>query len=163
MRVQLRIHLDASPDRVWQAIRTPAVFRAVSQPLLEMQSREAEGMPPLWLGDSPHRISIALLGLLPLGEQTIDVTFSAPEPGTRMMTDAGKPQSGMLRTIRSWNHRMAVSASTEGTTLYRDRLDLDAGWATPLVWVSMWCFWQWRALKLKRLARRGFENLLAPA
>jgi hypothetical protein len=49
---------------------------------------------------------------------------------------------------------MAVSPSDDGRTLYRDRLDISAGMLTPLVWVGVWAFWQWRAFQLTRLAPR---------
>ena len=39
-----------------------------------------------------------------------------------------------------------------GTTLLRDRLEISAGVLTPLFWLAMWAFWQWRARGLVRLA-----------
>lgn len=163
MRVQLRVHLPVEADILWQALRTPAVFQAVSSPLLAMTSVEPSGLPELWKGDGPHLISISALGLLALGTQTIDASFSLMPDGTRVMTDAGQPQSGALTAITQWRHRMAVTALPDGTTLYRDRLDFSAGVLTPLMWLSLWAFWQWRGLRLRRLARRRFQNLLAPA
>lgn len=163
MRVQLRIHLPVSADELWQAIRTPAIFRAVSSPLLKMTSLEQDSLPELWRGDGPHLISISALGLISMGTQTIDVSFTQRPDGTRIMSDDGKPMSGALAAITQWRHRMAVTSLPDGTALYRDRLDFSAGALTPLLWVSLWAFWQWRAMQLRRLARRRFRNLLAPA
>jgi hypothetical protein len=47
---------------------------------------------------------------------------------------------------------MAVSATDDGRTLFRDRLAVRAGLLTPLVWISMWAFWQVRGARLKKLA-----------
>jgi hypothetical protein len=56
--------------------------------------------------------------------------------------------------ITSWRHRMAVTEQPNGRTLYRDRLDVSAGILTPLIWISLWVFWQWRALRLRAVLRR---------
>lgn len=163
MRVQLRIHLPVSADELWQAVRTPAVFQAVSSPLLRMTNLEPSELPALWSGGGPHLIAIDALGILPMGSQTIDVSFAERPDGTRIMTDAGQPKSGALTAITKWRHRLAVTALPDGTALYRDCLDFSAGALTPLLWLSLWAFWQWRSLQLKRLARRRFQNLLARA
>lgn len=161
MRVQLRIHLPVGAETLWQALRTPAVFQAVSSPLLEMASVEPAGLPDLWQGDGPHLISIRALNAVSMGTQTIDASFETTPDGTRVMTDAGQPQSGALTAISHWRHRMAVTALPDGTALYRDRLDFSAGALTPLLWLSLWAFWQWRGLRLRQLARSRFRNLLA--
>lgn len=161
MKVQLRLTLNAPADEVWEAIRTPAVFTQVSSPLLNMTSEQPAGFPKRWLGDGPHTIGIRALGILPMGTQSIDVSFETRPDGTRIMTDAGKALSGSLTVIKEWRHRMAVTAREDNTTLYRDRLDVSAGLVTPLIWLSMWCFWQYRAVRLKQLARRRFAGLLS--
>lgn len=161
MRVQLRIQLEASADAVWDAIHNPVVFRTVSSPLLAIYSTEPTGAPRRWQGDGPHRIEIRAFNVIRMGTQTIDISSSTRPDGTRIMTDRGKPQSGALLSIRSWRHRMAVTPLPGGTTLYRDRLDFSAGALTPLLWLSLWSFWQWRGFRLKQLARRQFENLPA--
>lgn len=159
MRVQLRIRLAAPADTVWDAIRNPVVFRLVSSPLLVIYSCEPSGAPKQWLGDGPHLVEIRALNLWRLGTQTIDISFTEIPDGTRIMIDDGNPQTGSLAMIRGWRHRMAVTALPDGTTLYRDRLDFDAGLLTPLVWLSLWSFWQWRAFRLRQLAQRQFRNL----
>lgn len=151
MKVQLRTRFAVNADDVWDAIRKPVMFRKVSAPLLEMRSLEPGGFPAQWLENAPHRVGIFALGVMPSGVQTIDVSYRTTPDGTRVMTDAGTPQSGALTVITSWRHRMAVTALPDGTTLYRDRLDFDAGLLSPLVWLSLWSFWQWRAFRLRRL------------
>lgn len=118
-----------------------------------MQSLEPSGFPERWTANGPHRISIRALDFIPLGEQTIDITDEQRSDGTRIVTDSGQPLNGSLSIIRLWRHRMAVTALPDGTTLYRDRLDFSAGVLSPLLWVSLWAFWQWRALRLRSLLR----------
>jgi hypothetical protein len=153
VKVQLRIRIAANPDVVWDALRNPEMFRRVSAPLLLMRSEEAEGFPPQWREDGPHRISIYALGFIPNGVQTIDVTYAVREDGTRVVTDAGMPQSGAITVFKKWRHQMAVTAQADGSTLYRDKLEFDAGLLNPIAWLGLWCFWQWRGLRLRQLLK----------
>jgi hypothetical protein len=68
------------------------------------------------------------------------------------MRDTGRGLSGPLAVISQWDHSMAISASPDGKTLYRDQLTFSAGVLSPLLWPLYWAFWQWRASALKRLA-----------
>lgn len=150
MFVALKLTLDQDPDAVWDALRNPEVFQRVSAPLLRMSSRESSGFPTQWTDSGPHLIEISLLGQIPVGQQTIDISFAERPDGTRILTDAGKPRSGALTVIRDWRHRMAVSPLPNGRTEYRDRLDFDAGLLSPAVWIGLWAFWQWRGFNLRR-------------
>lgn len=153
MRVLLKLELDAAPDAVWRGIRSPELFRAVSAPLLAIRSREPGGFPDEWSGNGPHRVTIRALGVLPMGEQTIDAHFQE-RPDVRVMHDTGRPLSGALALISHWDHTMAVSDAGGGRTLFRDRLMFRAGPLTPLLWPGFWVFWQWRALQLRRRVAR---------
>lgn len=152
MNIFLKLTLDCGPDLAWEAITRPDVFRAVSSPLLQMTSLEPEGFPANWAGDGPHRVKISFLGLIPMGTQTIDVSFTERPGGVRMMIDAGAALTGPLSITRNWDHRMAVSAAPKGKTLYRDRLVVKAGLATPTIWLGMWVFWQYRSWRLRSLS-----------
>ena len=152
MNIFLRLTLDCEPAVAWDAITSPAVFRAISSPLLAMRSLEPGGFPGAWIGDGPHRISISCLGIIFLGTQTIDVRFTERPGDVRMLVDTGAAFSGPLAIMHDWDHRMAVSAGPSGKTLYRDRLVVKAGLATPFIWLGMWVFWQYRARRLRALS-----------
>lgn len=159
MRVLLKLELDCGPDAAWNAIRNPEVFRAVSAPFTTFRSKEPGGFPPQWdAGD--HPVEVLALGLIPIGEQVIAVSFpdlaSARGKGrapVRALRDSGRGVSGALAAVTTWRHTMAVSAAPGGKTLYRDELMFEAGVATPLLWALYWAFWQWRALRMRSLAR----------
>ena len=152
MNIFLKLTLDCAPEDAWEAITRPDVFRAVSSPLLKMTSLEPAGFPSNWAGDGPHRVKIAFLGVIPMGTQTIDVSFTQKPGGVRMMIDSGEALTGPLAITRAWDHRMAISAAPSGKTLYRDRLVVKAGVATPAIWLGMWVFWQYRASRLRKLS-----------
>jgi hypothetical protein len=151
MRVQLKLVLDAPPDAVWAALRSPSVLAEVAYPFFAFDPLSPRGLPRFW-PEGQHPVAASVLwGTIPVGEQMIDLVYR--ERGdVRIVEDRGGPVSGALAVITKWRHRMAVSAAADGKTLYRDRLDVSAGALTPVVWIGAWAFWQWRGFQLSRLA-----------
>lgn len=155
MRVLLKLTLDCPPDAAWLAIRSPHVLGEVSAPLTGIRSLEAGGFPDVWTGGD-HRVAVSAFGILPLGEQTIGISFPAPPAGhddVRMMRDSGSTSGWALGAVTYWQHTLTVAAAPGGKTLYRDQLVYEAGPLTVLLWPVYWAFWQWRALGMRRLAR----------
>jgi hypothetical protein len=153
VRIRLKLELDCAPDGAWDLVRSPAAFRAVSAPLMVIRSREPGGFPERW-STGEHRVSLALLGLIPLGEQVIRPSFRTSR-GARIMTDDGEATAGAITAIRGWRHQMAVSPGRRGGALYRDQLEFEAGPAGIAMWPLLWLFWQWRAAGLRRLAKHA--------
>lgn len=155
MRVTLDLVLDCPPDAAWEAVHSPAVFRAVSGPWTRAESLEPGGFPERWPGGR-HRVRLSLLGLLPMGEQVIDLSDETrmlrDGQVARIVHDRGGPVAGPMRLVRKWHHRMAITALPDGRTRFRDRLDVGAGVLTPVVVLGFWVFWQLRAAKIRRLA-----------
>lgn len=155
MPVTLDLVLDCPPAAAWEALHSPAVFRAVSGPATTVESLEPGGFPERW-PDGAHRVRLALFGVVPLGTQVIrlaDESRMFSDGSTeRIVHDSGGPLTGAMRIVRSWHHRMAISAEPGGRTRFRDRLDVGAGLLTPVAAAGFWIFWQLRARQLKRLA-----------
>ena len=152
MRVRLKLELDCRPDAAWDLLRSPAAFRAVAFPFFVV--RPVDGRLPERWSTGAVRVRMRLFGILPLGEQIIDLAFGERR-GAQIMTDGGGPVSGSLAVIHEWRHRMAISPSRRGEgTLYRDQLDFRAGALGPVLWPLLWVFWQWRGAGRRRLAAR---------
>jgi hypothetical protein len=154
MRVLLKLILDCDPDAAWRAIRSPAVFREVSSPLMEIESLSVLGFPTVWTPGA-HPVEMKAAGVLPMGQQAIRLTFETAEHGTtRIVHDSGGGLRGAVSAITLWDHKMAIAPDPAGTgkTLYRDQLTVKAGVLTPFAWYSLWAFWQWRGRKLRQLA-----------
>ena len=169
MRVTLDLILECSPDAAWEAVHSPAVFRAVSGPWTTVESLEPGGFPSRWPGGD-HRVKLRMLGVLPMGTQLIRLSDEVA-PGVRTVHDTGGPLSGPICIVRSWHHQMAISAAPGGArpvsgsgagagaassaaerTRFRDTLTVKAGVLTPFVTAGFWVFWQLRGRALKRLA-----------
>ncbi|WP_165063369.1 hypothetical protein [Marisediminicola senii] len=152
MRVLLKLVLDCDADVAWRAIRSPSVLKEVSSPLLDFQSLEADGFPELW-PEGEHRVAVAGLGIVPVGEQVIAISYPRDRMGARLIRDSGYGLSGIFTVTTQWQHTMAVAPLPDGRTLYRDQLVFDAGYLSALLWPGYWLFWQWRALRMRHLAR----------
>jgi hypothetical protein len=157
MHVHLKLVLACPPDAVWRALRSPIVFAEVSSPQVQFEPVNGAAFPDEW-SEGPHPVRArAVFGTVDVGTQNIDLTFRRVRSRTggeiRIFEDHGGPLTAPLAVITRWRHRMAVSPGpTANTTLLRDRLEISAGLLTPLVWLAMWAFWQWRARGLVRLA-----------
>jgi hypothetical protein len=152
MRVLLKLRLESAPDVAWAAIRTPMGMRDVSRPFTTFGSLEPAGFPSSW-SPGEHRVALKAFGLIPIGEQVIDISFEERTGGVRIMRDYGRGVSGPLALVRVWRHSIAISAAPDGATLYRDQLRFEAGPLTPALWLGYWAFWQWRGRRIRRLAR----------
>lgn len=119
---------------------------------MSFQSLEKDGFPDAW-APGIHPVSAKALGRLPMGEQIIDLSYPRRRDGVRMEVDSGGALNGAMSIITRWHHTMAVSATDDGRTLFRDRLIFSAGLMTPLVWPVLWVFWQWRGRRIRLLSR----------
>ncbi len=164
MRVRLDLLLDCPADAAWEALHSPAVFRAVSGPWTTAESLEPGGFPERWPGGD-HRVRLRLLGVLPMGEQVIRLRDEAahdPVLGAdaRIVHDEGGPVRGPMTLVRHWHHRMAIApnplSGTAGRlaprTRFTDTLEVRAGLLTPLAWLGFRVFWSLRGRTIRRLA-----------
>lgn len=152
MRVLLKLTLDCEPETAWAKLHDPGTFAAVMAPLIRVKSTEPGGLPERWQAGS-HGLELRVFGLIPIGRQSVRLSSrEGAATGINILRDTGVAESGALRLLHGWDHRMALSREYDGRTLYRDQLRVQAGILTPLVWPTMWLFWQWRGAKLRRLS-----------
>lgn len=157
MRILLRAVIACPPDAAWALLTTPAGMRSVAAPLLDFRSLEPGGFPARW-PEGSHTVELLAFGVLPVGRQTVDISFERrgdARTGTRIVHDTGQALSWPLTLTTRWHHRMAVSGTPGGSTLFRDELRFSAGVLTPVLWLGYWVFWQWRLRGIIRLAREA--------
>jgi len=161
MRVLLKLTLDCDPDAAWRALQSPTAFREVAMPWVDFRSDEPAGFPTRW--GAEHRVRVKALGAFSVGTQAVRLdTLRSTDPrerATRILRDSGGGTGGMLSAIPRLDHRMAIAPDPAGPdengrvrTLYRDQLVVRAGVLTPVAWSVLWAFWQWRGVRLRRLA-----------
>jgi len=151
-RLSLELILPNAPDEVWAAVECPALFLHVAGPLVEFRRADAERFPDRWV-EGEYRGSMRLFGLMLIGWQTIVISFPPAKGETRVLHD-----NGYGPMLRKWSHRIEVSPEGEGTR-YVDRLEFDAGIATPITAFFVKQFFKHRQRRLKALARNSFTQL----
>jgi hypothetical protein len=153
MRLNRSVVLSAPFALVEAQLSRPALMQAVARPLVDIRSREPGGYPDHWAG-GPHRASLWLFGLLPLGPQVINASRLPAPPGEARLRDNGH---GPL--IRRWDHHITLTDLGHGHTRYTDALEIGAGPLTPFVWAAAQLLFLWRQRQLVRIAAGGFSAL----
>lgn len=158
VRITVAAALDCSADAAWRAAHSPAAAAQLYRPLLRMRPRGGERFPAVFVTGSRVDVALRFFGVLPAGTQRIVIVdLDTQEAGSqaRTMRDAGRPLSGPLALIGSWNHEITIVPAGPGTAMWRDELTI-GGWFAPLAAVALWPMWRWRVQKLRKLAR-GWE------
>lgn len=122
-------------------VDSPAAFDYLMFPLLRLRPLDGVG-PRLRFDGRPQRLAVRLLGILPVGVQTLDPTWPQA-PATA--ADPGGPgnshellDTGGNDLTRSYRHSIRVEPRGAGWSHCIDETDLDAGALTPLVRFSFW-------------------------
>jgi hypothetical protein len=157
MIVQLETMLPATATECQSAVMSPALLCHVTAPLIRFEPVTPPGWPARWQ-PGPFLVRMKLFGLLPLGEQTIDISLPPTAPGLFLLRD-----NGHSRLIPRWDHLIIIEA-VEGGTRYTDRVEIEAGWRTPFVWLFARLFYGHRQRRWRQLvAHGGLSALLAEA
>lgn len=156
MRIRLEFQIPCSAIRAWEAVHEPKVAADLYRPLLVMAAGSG-GFPPRFASGDRVRVTMRLLGRVPIGAQLIaieDVTLPTGFPaGARTMRDAGRPLTGPLSLLAGWNHEITIWSAEEGRAVWHDELTVRGVFA-PVYWPVLWSMWKWRQRKLQRLAQR---------
>ncbi len=150
MRIQLSFRVGCSADEAWEVLTSPEAVARAYAPVMAL--RPEHPLPGRWRDGDEVVVGLRAFGLVPVGRQLIAIR-TRRSGATRILEDAGRPLSGPLAVVTSWRHRMATTPLPDGTSLYRDRLDVSAGLATPVVWFALWLVWRLRGLRVRGMMR----------
>lgn len=148
--IELETVLEAHPDRVWSELRRPRLLFHVAAPVIRFRPRRPRIFPEIWR-DGTYVAAIRLYGVLPLGPQTIVISYPEPSGGTRRLRD-----DGYGGVIRRWDHLMEVAPHPDGT-LYRDTVAVEAGWLTRPVAAFARFYYSHRQRRWRALVAAGFD------
>lgn len=136
--------LDAPPQAVWRAVRTPAAFRFVTRGLVDLAGVDAQGAA--WDEGDTVAGRLRVLGV-PFSRHRITIE-SIDRDHRRLQSDeAGGP-------IRSWRHLVSVEATDgdDGRCRYTDTIEIRAGVLTPAIAAFAQVFYRLRQRRWRRLA-----------
>ncbi|MEM6702780.1 MAG: hypothetical protein AAF690_08760 [Acidobacteriota bacterium] len=153
MKISLETTLACSFHDAAEALRRPALFLHIAAPLVSFRPTRGTSVPEFWV-EGTYWFAMRAFGLLPIGEQAIVIEIPASDdPEVLRLRDRGHS-----RMLPVWDHRITLRRR-DGELRYRDDIELDAGWLTPLVGLSVRIFFQHRQRRWRRLAASGFEAL----
>jgi hypothetical protein len=141
--------LPASPDAVWAALQRPAVLLRVARPLVHIEPIDPPAFPATW-DEGAYRVRMWLFGVVPLGGQVLRVERLPPVGAKRRLRDDGH---GLL--AQRWDHLITIEPTGTGQTRYTDRVDIEAGVLTPLVWTFAHVFYAHRQRRWHALIAEG--------
>lgn len=163
MRVRLSTPLNAPPDWVAAQLQSTAVFHHITAPLVRFRLPGGAPWPAHW-SPGELRVQMWLLGLLPMGPQTVRISIEAPAQagGWPTLRDNGE---GML--MRRWDHHITLQALPDGRTLYTDDTEVVARhlpWLmTPLSAAFAQLFYRHRQRRWRQLAAQHRDKGLHPS
>jgi hypothetical protein len=147
--------LDAKPERVWEELQRPALLEYVAAPLVAFDPVDPEAFPERWEADE-YRVAMLLFGVIPLGEQTIDVSRQRVDD-TEGNQFYQLRDDGTGKLISVWDHLISVRETPDNKTVYTDEVDVEAGILTPLVYLFAAVFYRHRQRRWRKLVENNFE------
>jgi len=151
MQIKLETDLACSAARAWQEVNTTRLLRHVARPLLTFEPIDPPQWPAQWQ-DERYLVRLRLMGLLPLGKQWVVITRWVSQQPRYEVRDNGY---GAL--ARRWDHHVSIWPLSESSARYVDRVEIEAGLLTPVVWLFAALFYRHRQRRWRALARSGFQ------
>jgi hypothetical protein len=142
LRFTLETSLECSLEAAWEAVQRRWLLEHVTHPLLKFLPAQPGPLPErLEQGDTLH-VNLYVLGFIPFGKHTIHLEHV--QIGQLISREHGT-------FINVWNHIIEIEATPNGTH-YRDRLEIEAGWLTPVILFAARLFYRHRQARWRALA-----------
>lgn len=148
MVVDVGTWLACTPDEAWRHVRTRRLLEYVAAPLVRFVPEQE--MPDEISSEGTYRVRMYLFGLVPLGWQAIVISFPEHDGGFCLRDNGFSP------LISRWDHVITIEPEGEGTR-YRDRVVIEAGLLTPLIWMFAQVFYRHRQRRWRGLVRQQFR------
>jgi hypothetical protein len=154
MRVERSVCLPCTPERCCEEVLATRLLRYVTSPMLCFDPIEPPVLPERW-EDSEYLVSLRVFGLIPFGRQIIGISRRdrSREFGR---FHAEVRDNGRGTFVSKWDHLVTIEAQGDGCR-YTDRVEVQAGLLTPLVWLFAWFFYRHRQRRWLKLAVHGFD------
>ena len=154
MLIDRSCFLPCSPQRCFAEVETPQLLRYVSSPLVHFVAIDPPVLPERW-ADAKYRVGLWILGWIPFGSQVIQISRGELFDDQRGF-HASLRDNGHSALVSRWDHWITID-SAPGGCRYTDKVEIEAGIVTPLVWAFAWLFYRHRQRRWQRLVRHGFE------
>lgn len=139
--VHVETRLEAPAEIVWATVQRYDTLRHVMAGLIRFSGKMPEHV------NTNDRVEIRLwfFHLIPTWKHVITIEKVSNVERIIQSRECG----GFVRT---WNHRILVSETSDGATHYADEIEIDAGHWTPLVCAWAHLQYRYRQSRWRRLA-----------
>jgi len=150
--VSVSCRLDCTIEQARAILMDPATLQHVATPILRFRPIDPPHWPAPWQ-EGEYLALVRLFGMLPLGHQWIRTSFP-PLPDDDGTGGFAVRDNGSGSLARVWDHWVFARPQAGARTSYTDRVHVEAGLLTPLVWAFAQGFYRWRQARLRKLAVR---------
>jgi hypothetical protein len=147
MRVVVQSVLPCRAELAWDEVLKSRLLVEVAAPLVAIRPLPGESLPDRWPAGSTVRVNSYLFGFIPLGTRIVQ--YERIDPVAREIQTR---EADLL--VRRWDHLIGIRPAANGRCLYRDQINVEAGWLTAGVWLFAQCFYRHRQRRWKAVARR---------
>ena len=148
--ITLTHHYDHSPEAVWHVATDYDAFVEATKRLITF-----EGLPdePMHEGQKID-VTFRLFGKLPPQPYHMEVVRFDPGGFMFQSREHGGP-------VKMWNHRLTVEA-VDGGAVLTDRVEIDAGWLTPIYAIyGRFMYRQRHPVRVRLLAASALDRPVA--
>jgi hypothetical protein len=142
--VAVSTELPLSAEEACALALRPDTTERVVKPILRIVPSPGQTMPERLERGAQLSLRISPFGLFPSWPHEIKVV--AVEPQLIRTEERGG-------SIRSWRHTLSFTPLGDRSCRYEDRIELDAGPLTALVWLYAQVLYRYRQARWRRLAR----------
>lgn len=151
MRVTISTNLATSAERAWAEVQTSRLLDYVARPMLSFKPVDPSLWPEIWQEDK-YLVRMYAFGVIWFGEQWIVITKPLLGPDRYQLRD-----NGHGKLISRWDHLITIERLDSRTCRYTDKIDVEAGILTPLVWSFALAFYAHRQRRWRKLVKSGFS------
>ena len=148
--VEISTHLDAPVEKVWDEVNRPQLLMFVAHPILHFEPIEPAHLPDQW-ADGDYLFQLRWRKMVPLGKQVVSISRPVMDGTSRRLRD-----NGHSALAKRWDHLISVEPDGNGTR-YTDRIEIDAGIATPVVAAFARRFYSHRQRRWHKLVESDFQ------
>jgi hypothetical protein len=147
MTVFVQSVLPCSAVRAWGGVQTSALLFEVCHPLVAIRPVRGQSLPQTWAEGLEVLCQPSVFGLIPLGTRSL--IFERIDP-QRFEIQTHETDS----LVKRWDHLIRVQPIDDMRCRYSDRIEIDAGLLTLLVWAFAQVFYHYRQFRWQSVARR---------
>lgn len=151
LTARISTRLACSEEALWQKIVEPASLQFVASPVLRFVPVQEGGLSGEWQAGVPYPLRLYFLRFIPLGRHTIRLVKIDRESNTIVSQENG-------HLARVWNHTICFREAAPGMVSYTDKIEIQAGWLTPAIWLFAHLFYRHRQRRWKVLLRKSHSE-----